>query len=122
MFGCLVAGRLVSAARAAGGALNPLGAGAELRQGRPAGFAPFPRRVPPGAGRGQRPRHAGPAPRRAPASHPQRQLRCGAPSPEAVTVPSVNGEAGASQGASWELKRSFLRLDCALAAGVWHLG
>lgn len=41
---------------------------------------------------------------------------------EAVAIPSLRGEAWAAQRQATSLKRSFLRLDCALAARMWHLG
>lgn len=61
MFGCLVAGRLVSAARAAGAAFDlpggpstRRGPGVELPQGRPAGLAFALSWAPLGVGPGQR--------------------------------------------------------------------
>lgn len=131
MFGCLVAGRLVSAARAAGGALNPLGAGVELPRSSPfpSPGSPFPS---PGSARGwpQARRGGGLAVLVTPARRlgwllpliPRGSCGVEPRCREAVAIPSLRGEAWAAQRQVASLKRSFLRLDCALAARMWHLG
>lgn len=111
MFGCLVAGRLVSAARAAGGALNPLGAGVELPQGRPAGLALLLAGFRPGLGpgRGDLAILVTPARRLGwllpliPRGSCTVEPRCR----EAVTVPSVHEEARAPQRQAGSLKEAF---------------
>lgn len=95
MFGCLVAGRLVSAARARAGPSTRSGAGWSCR------------------------RALGPPGPQAPAPRPHRRLPCRASLPGGACHPPGNV---VSSETSWELKRSFLRLDCALAARMWHLG
>lgn len=119
MFGCLVAGRLVSAARAAGAALDSPGGpstrrgpGVELPQGRPAGLAFALSWAPLGVGPGQRGELAVlvTAARRlgwllplVPRGGCVVEAGCR----EAVAVPSVNGEVWAVRRRAASLKEAF---------------